>query len=335
MTFLPSRLELGTEHLRLVHPLGALLRGGSSRAEIEVRGPLPERCEFLRSRWLTRTGEELKSGGSRRPLGALSASQSGYFGLKLLAPEAEGEYRLEIALTNSEGTPCPGFDPLSVPVLVVGGTARASVSEGVQPLSYAWGTDRGLPVHRYYLEQFLNSHRADVKGNCLEFQDPLYSPRFGGENIDKLDILHIDDRNPHATLVADLTAPNDLPTEAFDCIVCTHVLHVIYEVEKVIGELHRILRPDGVLLVAVPHTSMQDPREGELWRFTPEGLRRALASVFAPNAITVHAYGNSLTAAGDLRGVVASEFEEDELNAHDPWFPVEVCARATKTGTRR
>jgi SAM-dependent methyltransferase len=146
--------------------------------------------------------------------------------------------------------------------------------------------------------------------------------------------LHIDDSNPQATLVADLTMSNDLPTEAFDCIVCTHVLHVIYEVEKVIGELHRILRPDGVLLIAVPHISMQDPREGELWRFTPEGLRRALASAFLPDAITVHAYGNSLTAAGDLRGVVASEFAPDELSAHDPWFPVEVCARATKTGAR-
>lgn len=333
--FLPSRLELGTEHIRLVHPIGAQLRGGRSRAEIEVKGPLHDRCEFLRSRWVTRTGEELELGATRRPLRALSASQSELLGLKLLAPEAEGEYGLEVALTDSEGTPCPGFDPLRVPVLVVDGTARASMAEGVQPLSYAWGTDRGLPVHRYYLEQFLNSHRADVKGDCLEFQDPLYSPRLGGENIDKLDILHIDDSSPHATLVADLTVPNDLPTEAFDCIVCTHVLHFIYDIEKGIGELHRILRPDGVLLVAVPHISMQDPRDDELWRFTPEGLRRALASAFLPNAITVHAYGNSLTAAGDLRGVVASEFEPDELNAHDPWFPVEVCARATKTGTRR
>jgi SAM-dependent methyltransferase len=201
---------------------------------------------------------------------------------------------------------------------------------GREPLSYAWGTDRGLPVHRYYLEQFLNEFASSVRGLCLEFQDSAYTPRFGGGAVSKLDILHIDDSNPQATLVADLTKPNDLPSNYFDCILCTHVLHVIYEVEKAVAELFRILRPGGALLLAVPHISMCDPDYHEIWRFTPEGLQMLLARIFGLSNVTVRAYGNSLTAAGEIRGVIAHEFAKSELDDHDPRFAVEVCARAIK-----
>lgn len=211
-------------------------------------------------------------------------------------------------------------------------SARLQMDIGVKPLSHVWGTDRGLPVHRYYLEQFLSEFASDIRGCCLEFQDPQYTPRFGGSAVVKLDILHIDDSNPKATLVADLTEPNNLPSDHFDCIVCPHVLHVIFEVSKAVSEIYRVLKPGGVLLVAVPQVSMCDPFYHELWRFTPEGLEVLLARVFGSNNVTVRAYGNSLTAAGEIRGVVVHEFATAELDHHDPRFAVEVCARAVKPG---
>jgi hypothetical protein len=94
--------------------------------------------------------------------------------------------------------------------------------------------------------------------------------------------------------------------------------------------MHRILKPGGVLLVAVPHISMCDPAEHELWRFTPEGLAVVLAKAFSAKNVTVRAYGNSLSAAGELRGLVAHEFSDVTLNYCDPRFAVEVCARAYK-----
>lgn len=314
--------------IRFLHPIGALLAGARSKAWLEVSSSRERATvqpadgdDWLQSRWKSCPGGYLDQGATRQPAGAFGTRQGRYFELDLVAPAIEGNYHLEVTVAHSK---------LSVPVRVVNATARASMTDGIQPLSYAWGTDRGLPAHRYYLEDFLESHRLDVRGACLEFQEALYAPRYGGRNIHKLDILHIDDSNPAATLVADLTRANDLPDDTFDCIVCTHVLHVIYAVEKAVKELHRILAPGGVLLAAVPQCSMQDPRYGELWRFTSEGLRRVLTSAFPPEAVTVHAYGNSLIAAGELRGLVASEFTPDELNTHDAWFAVEICARAVK-----
>jgi SAM-dependent methyltransferase len=201
---------------------------------------------------------------------------------------------------------------------------------GLEPLSQSWGFDRGLPIHRYYVERFLREVAGDIRGHCLEFQEDSYTTRFGGSTVLKLDILHIDASNPLATIVADLTKPNDVPSDRFECIVCTHVLHIVPELDRLVRALHRVLRPGGVLLVATPFVSMCGPRSPELRRLTPDGLRLVLGSVFGEEKVRVRAYGNSLTAAGELRGLVADEFSSAELDHEDARFAVEVCARAVK-----
>ncbi|WP_082694876.1 class I SAM-dependent methyltransferase [Mycobacterium lehmannii] len=210
--------------------------------------------------------------------------------------------------------------------------ARVRLSVGVQPLSFWWGRDRGQEIARYYLEElFLPEFSEDIRGNCLEFSANDYTSRFGEDSrITKIDILNLEAGNPHTTIQADLTTANDIPSDQFDCIICTHVLHVIPGFEKAIAELHRILRPGGVVLIAVPQVSMCCPEYGELFRFTQEGLRFALAGAFEDENIVTRAYGNSLTAAGEIRGLAAHEFTRRQLNHHDPRFAVEVCARAVK-----
>lgn len=204
------------------------------------------------------------------------------------------------------------------------------ITQNVSPLSNKWGFDRGLPIHRYYLEQFLHEFSFDIHGHCLEFQGDSYTIRFGGSRVTKLDILHIDDSNPKATIVADVTKPTGITDNYFDSIICTHVLHMILDLDKAIAELMRILKPGGILLVAVPHISMCGEKTHEVWRFTPEGLQMVLARAFGKDNVRIKAYGNSLTAAGDLRGLVTHEFTQKELDYHDPRFAIEVCARAVK-----
>ena len=209
--------------------------------------------------------------------------------------------------------------------------SRLRLAFGVTPLNAPWARRRrGLQIHRYYLEAFLGEFAADIHGHCLEFQNGSYATRFGGKQVTKLDILHKEAGNPRATLVADLTQPHAIPANTFECIICTHVLHVIRDVDRFVTELQRLLAPGGVLLLAVPHISPIYPREHELWRFTPEGLSVVLEKVFQVEHITIRSYGNSLTAIGDLRGLVAHEFTMQELQYADESFAVEVCARARK-----
>lgn len=211
--------------------------------------------------------------------------------------------------------------------------ARVRLSVGVQPLSFWWGRDRGQEIARYYLEElFLTEFSEDIQGHCLEFAANDYTSMFGdATRITKIDILNLEEGNKNTTIQADITMVNDIPSNQFDCIICTHVLHIISDYKKAIAELHRILRPGGVALIAVPQVSMCCPEYGELWRFTQEGLRSALTSAFEDENIVTRAYGNSLTAAGEIRGLAAHEFTKRQLNHHDQRFSVEVCARAVKT----
>jgi hypothetical protein len=166
--------------------------------------------------------------------------------------------------------------------------ARMRLALGVTPLNAPWvHCRRHLQIHRYYLEAFLGEVASDIHGYCLEFQDGYYTTRFGGKKVTKLDILHKEEGNPRATIVADLLTPNAIPDNMFECIICTHVLHVIRDVDMFVMELKRLLAPGGVLLVAVPHISPIYPREHELWRFTPEGLSVILEKVFPVDHITI------------------------------------------------
>lgn len=209
--------------------------------------------------------------------------------------------------------------------------ARWRVHNGREPLSYFWGYERGEIINRYYTKKFLSEFAGDIGGRTLEFQADDYSSRFGKNAITKLDILHLDATNKRATIIADLTQPNDVPSNTFDCIICTYVLHLICDAEQAVRELYRVLRPGGVLLIAVPHLSMEGkPVWREFWRYTPDGLSALLSKTFDCSKVTMRAYGNSLTAAGEIRGMVADEFSVDELDFHDARFALTVCARAVK-----
>jgi len=201
---------------------------------------------------------------------------------------------------------------------------------GMHPLAQDW-CSRGINVHRIYLEQFLQSFASDIKGHCLEFQEDSYTSRYGGDKVIKLDILNKEKDNSNSTIIADLTQPNSIPSDTFNCIICTYVLHIIPEVDKTIAELYRILKPGGVLLVAVPDITINHSVYNELWRFTKKGLYFLLAKSFKPENITMKTYGNSLVAAGELRGMAAFDFTSTQLNYNDPRFAVIVCARAVKS----
>ncbi|MDZ4876770.1 MAG: hypothetical protein CLLPBCKN_006205 [Chroococcidiopsis cubana SAG 39.79] len=201
---------------------------------------------------------------------------------------------------------------------------------GMHPLAQDW-CSRGINVHRIYLEQFLQSFASDIKGHCLEFQEDSYTSHYGSGRVTKLDILNKEQAHSNATIIADLTQPNSLPSNTFNCIICTYVLHLIPEIDRTIAELYRILKPGGVLLVAVPDITINHSVYNELWRFTKRGLYFLLAKSFKPENITMKTYGNSLVAAGELRGMAAFDFTSTQLNYNDPRFAVIVCARAVKS----
>jgi glycosyltransferase involved in cell wall biosynthesis len=207
------------------------------------------------------------------------------------------------------------------------------------PMSRGFGWDRGgLPVDRYYIEEFLARHVGDIRGHVLEVRDDAYTRRFGGDRVTRVDVLHPTSDNPKATIIADLTCAEQVPSDTFDCIVLTQVLPFILDVSAAIRTLHRILRPGGVVLATVPgitRISRYDmDRWGDYWRFTSLSARRLFEHEFPHGEVEVEAHGNVLAATGFLHGLASKELRPEELDQHDRDYEVLLTIRAVK-GDRR
>lgn len=199
------------------------------------------------------------------------------------------------------------------------------------PVSRAFGYDRGTPVDRFYIEDFLSRSSGDINGCVLEVADATYSARFGSR-ITKQDVLHLHE-HPAATIVADLTKADALPEQAFDCIVITQTLQFIYDIQAATKQLHRALRPGGVVLATVPGISSRGGGEWAerwCWSLTELSARNLFGEWFPSDAIETSVYGNIYAATCFLQGLALEEVDRDRLLRVDPGYPVIVAIRARR-----
>ena len=203
----------------------------------------------------------------------------------------------------------------------------------LDPFSRAFGYDRGGPVDRYYIDNFLEKNSALIKGRVLEIGDNEYTLKFGGAKVTQSDILHVNETNPNATFIGDITNAPHLPGNGFDCIVLTQTLHLIYDYKEAIKTCYRILKPGGNLLLTVPGITSIDAGEWKstwYWAFTDISIKRILEETFDVDNIIVDAFGNILTATAFLYGMGLQELSKNKLDYYDPSYQVTISAIATK-----
>jgi SAM-dependent methyltransferase len=203
----------------------------------------------------------------------------------------------------------------------------------VTPVSRNWGYDRGKPVDRYYIENFLAARAADIHGRVLEIGDNAYTRQFGADRVTASEVLHVEEGNPAATIVGDLATGDTIPSDAFDCVILTQTLQFIYDVHAAVRTLHRILKPGGVVLATVPSiSSIGDVRWEEtwFWGFTHLSAARLFGEVFESENVTVQPHGNVLSASAFLYGLGSSELQRKELDYQDTHYQVTITVRAVK-----
>jgi len=201
------------------------------------------------------------------------------------------------------------------------------------PLSYHFGYDRGQPIDRYYIEKFLQCFARDIQRRVLEIGDRSYTLQFGRDRVNVSDILHVSEDNPDATIIGDLTNADHIPSDAFDCIILTQTLHLIYDVQLAIRTVYRILKPGGVVLVTFPgitQISSDRWKTTWYWSFTTQSAQRMFSEVFPASDVSVKAYGNVLTASSFLYGMAAQELDSKALEWHDPHYELLITVRAVK-----
>ena len=234
-------------------------------------------------------------------------------------------YRSEIRAEGSTATAA------SAPIF---SSANIADLARTRPISDEFGYDRGTPIDRIYIDDFLQRNNSCIRGRVLEVGDDTYCRRFGANRITRQDVLHVTTGNPAATIVGDLSTKGLLPSGAFDCLVLTQTLHLIYDMRAAVREMHRALRPGGVVLLTVPGITRIDRGEwGKdwFWSLTDVSARRLFAEVFGAEHVTVESDGNVYAATLFLQGLAAEEADAAMLAAYDPCFPVLISVRAQKS----
>lgn len=261
-------------------------------------------------------------------------AMQGALQLARLAPKAVGVN----LLSSAAGTVLPGKlkyrlkrwlgRPVSPPV----GKVKLGDLAQRWPISMDFGFDRGQPIDRFYIEQFLARHRQDITGRVLEVGDASYSRQFG-HGIARQDVIHVTAGNPQATIVGELSRPSTLPRAAFDCIVMTQTLQFIYDMAAAVREVHEGLRPGGMVLATMPGISPIDRGEWAdrwCWSLTSVSAHRLFADVFGAKNVEVGVNGNFYAATCFLAGLAAEEVRQEWLSDLDPAFPVVITVRARR-----
>jgi hypothetical protein len=206
-----------------------------------------------------------------------------------------------------------------------------------QPVSDKFGVDRGTPIDRYFIEQFLQQNSRYIKGSVLEIAESTYSKRFGSA-VTSYEVLHAANDNPNATIVGDLSQPQTLPTNTVDCFICTQTFNFIYNFQDAIKGAWQLLKPGGVLIATVAgvtQISRYDmDRWGDYWRFTTASAKKAFGDVFGEQNVTIDYHGNCYTAVCFLRGLCLEEIKKENLLAKAPDYPVIITILAQKEQTR-
>ncbi len=187
------------------------------------------------------------------------------------------------------------------------------------PVSRRFAMDRGTPIDRHYIETFLGRHASLIAGDVMEIGGTEYIRKFARAPR-SVAVLHATPGNPEATLIADLTAPDTLPTAAVDCLICTQTLNFIFDVGRAIEGIAKLLRPGGVALVTasgISQISRYDmSRWGDYWRFTDAALHRLFAAQFDAH---IAIYGNVAAAVAFLQGVAVEDLPDRAiLDESDP-----------------
>lgn len=122
-------------------------------------------------------------------------------------------------------------------------------------------------------------HMHDFHGRVLDVGcgDKPYQSWISPEKVDEYVGLDIVDR---ADIVVKPGVAWPLQDASFDCVLFTQVLEHLEDREHVLGEMNRVLKPGGIILITVPFMFPAHGLPHDYARFTIQGLEAIFAKQY-------------------------------------------------------
>ncbi len=205
---------------------------------------------------------------------------------------------------------------------------------------FAGGRSTGLSVIRYYWADFLERHRADIRGRALEIGETATIRQYGGAALEQADAIDLAAHSPEVRVVGDLSRADHVPSDTYDCFVNQFTTAVIFDIDAALYHSIRLLKSGGILLInfwcldfyLYRGLDMGTGAPLYMYRwFTPIDVENRLCGLGLTTAdYTLQVYGNLLTRMAFLLNLPARELTPEELEQTDPGQPLLICARIQK-----
>lgn len=201
----------------------------------------------------------------------------------------------------------------------------------LKPLNRTFGFSRGMPIDRYYIEKFMDENKNLIFGDVLEIAENTYTLKYGGDKVRKSYILYVNsDDDINKDIVGNFETGEGIGEEMMDCIILTQVLPFIYNIQKAVKNIYKMLKEHGTALITVNGISQISrydmDRWGHYWSFTDMSMQRLLETVASKDNIKIQTFGNAKAAAALMYGLAVEDMAEESLDVWDKDYQISICA---------
>lgn len=211
---------------------------------------------------------------------------------------------------------------------------RSIADMETEPISRQFGTERGTPVDRYYIERFLEEHKQVVKGDVLEIEDSTYTLQYGEGRLRSAIVMDVGKEGGDITFKGNLETGEGIRDEIADCFILTQTLMYIFDLKSAVHNIARLLKKGGIVLVTCSGISQNSKRcmddYGCCFNFNKDALCRLFEQEPDLEVVEAGSYGNVKTVSAHLNGLCCEDLAADDFMPNDRYYPLIVYAAVRK-----
>ncbi|HYA90545.1 MAG TPA: class I SAM-dependent methyltransferase [Thermodesulfobacteriota bacterium] len=118
-------------------------------------------------------------------------------------------------------------------------------------------------------------YEEPILDTCAGWEPNYYQPLFPGKRYIKQDMMDFDP--PCIDVVCDIGDMSPIASESIGLVLNLESLEHIPYPQKAIDEIHRVLKPNGLLILTTVTNFVIHRHPRDYWRFTPDGIELLLS----------------------------------------------------------